>query len=293
MTLAGTDDYLQGGLVAWTSADNYAKVVAMRAPQGAWVIEFGRRIGGQMVCTDNPTSRVPLRAAAADRLQRHVIQGRSGRSTGATSHSIGAGSPSTGLVEPQDRGLRLQRHRQRGRRLRLVPRRRDGRRSRHVQGDRGRPRLPDPVRRNRRQPRGLEHRPTGMFTREADCTSTPTVVSGCWHSEPLEDDYSSSWTGSSPRTTTAASSSASPTRARPWVAVNHGYESRSTPPTPDRTTGAVYTFQCADLTARTPRSTRSASGTTTRSRSRASGSGSTSTTCWSTTSPATGPSPTG
>ena len=101
--MTGADDYLQGGLVAWTNATNYAKFVAMEKPDGDWVLELGRRINGDMVYTNADLPE----GAAPDELQLQLvstgtaIQGRWSVDQGATWQSMGAGYPATGLVAPK------------------------------------------------------------------------------------------------------------------------------------------------------------------------------------------------
>ena len=156
----GTDDYLQAGLVAWTSATNYAKFVAMETPDGDWVLELGRRINGDMVYTnaDLPDGAAPDDAAAADGLDRHrdpgPLVGRPGRHVdvdgrGLPEHRAGrprrSASPPT--TAPAARSARSTGSRWSTR----------GRRARHLRGHACRPGLPQPVRRHRGEHGGLEH----------------------------------------------------------------------------------------------------------------------------------------
>ena len=47
VSIDGTDDYIQAGLVAHVSASAWAKVVVMRRPNGEWTTELGRQNGYQ------------------------------------------------------------------------------------------------------------------------------------------------------------------------------------------------------------------------------------------------------
>ena len=121
-TMTGTDDYLQGGLVAWTNATNYAKFVAMEKPDGDWVLELGRRINGDMVYTnaDLPEGAAPddlqLQMVSTGTADPGPLVGRPGRDVAVD----GRGLPRHRAGRTQDRCRRLQRHRQPGRRVRLV-----------------------------------------------------------------------------------------------------------------------------------------------------------------------------
>ncbi len=270
-SMTGADDYLQGGLVAWTSATNYAKFVAMEKPDGDWVLELGRRINGDMVYTnaDLPDG------AAPDDLQLQMvstgtaIQGRWSVDNGATWTSMGSGYPSTGLVEPKI-GLAAYNGTGNGNQVGVFDWFR-------VTGD---PVVtPDTC-------TGTEADPgyrmlfdgtaesmadwhmagPGLFTREADCTlKTNGGLGLLWHTEPLEGDYSLQldWklpndvNGGvfvgfpNPETTPRYDGDAPNPAGDPWVAVDKGYEIQiDASDDADSTTGAVYNFQSADLAAR-------------------------------------------
>ena len=194
VTMTGTDDYLQGGLVAWTSATNYAKFVAMETPDGDWVLELGRRINGDMVYTnaDLPDG------AAPDELQLQLvstgtaIQGRWSVDQGATWKSMGAGYPSTGLVDPK---IGVAAYNGTGSQVGAFDWFRvgddvvvDPDTCEATQADPGYRTLFDGT------AESLEDwnmAGPGLFTREADCTLKGNGGMGLlWHSEPLEGDYS-------------------------------------------------------------------------------------------------------
>src|SRR6478609_5131378 len=47
VSIDGTDDYLQAGIVAYTGANAWGKLVVMRRPGGEWTTELGRNSGYQ------------------------------------------------------------------------------------------------------------------------------------------------------------------------------------------------------------------------------------------------------
>jgi hypothetical protein len=58
----GTDDYIQSGLVAYGDQQNYGKLVVMRHPQEGWVIELGKVTGGSL--SYSPIQKLPVGANA-------------------------------------------------------------------------------------------------------------------------------------------------------------------------------------------------------------------------------------
>ena len=194
LTMTGADDYLQGGLVAWTNATNYAKFVAMEKPDGDWVLELGRRINGDMVYTNADLPE----GAAPDDLQLQLVstgtavQGLWSVDQGATWTSMGAGYPSTGLVAPK---IGVAAYNGTGSQVGAFD-------WFKVSGD---PVIePDTCEATEADPgyrtlfdgtaESLEDwnmAGPGLFTREADCTLKGNGGLGLlWHSEPLEGDYS-------------------------------------------------------------------------------------------------------
>ena len=160
MSIDGTDDYLQAGLVAWTNASNYAKLVAMEKPDGDWVLELGRRINGDMVYTNADLPE----GAAPDELQLQMvstgtaIQGRWSVDQGATWTVDGRGLPEHRAGRPK---IGVAAYNGTGSQVGAFDWFR-------VSGDpvvepdtceatAGRPGLPDAVRRHRGEHRGLEH----------------------------------------------------------------------------------------------------------------------------------------
>ncbi len=96
LSLDGTDDYIQAGIVAHASAGQWAKLVLMRRPNGEWVTELGRPSGYQ----NGPT--LPAGAQDGITLQMYSrdgqVRGRYSLDDGETWTEIGSGFPSTGLA---------------------------------------------------------------------------------------------------------------------------------------------------------------------------------------------------
>ncbi|MCF6376585.1 DUF1080 domain-containing protein [Nocardioides KLBMP 9356] len=265
VTMTGTDDYLQGGVVAWTDAMNYAKLVAMEKPDGDWVLELGRRVNGEMLYTnaDLPDG------AAPDQLQLQMvstgtaIQGRWSVDQGQTWSSMGSGYPSTGLVAPK---IGVAAYNGTGTQTGAFDWfRLDG--DPVVEPDTCQATAADPGYRmlfdgTAESLEGWKMAGPGLFTREADCSlKTNGGLGLLWHSDPLDDDYSLQldWKLAgddnggvfvgfpNPETTPRYDGDAPNPAGDPWVAVDRGYEIQiDATDLPDRTTGAVYTFQGAN-----------------------------------------------
>lgn len=254
MSLTGTKDYLQGGLIAHTDTQNWAKLVAMRTPQGAWVLEFGRRVNGQMVYSNSPA--LP---GAPDELQLQLasagstIQARYSLDQGATWQSMGAGYPSAGLVEPK---IGVAAYNGNGSQVATFDRFTvtepvvEPDTCEATEADPGYRMLYDGT------AASLETwnmAGPGFFTREADCTLKGHGGLGLlWHEQPLEGDYSLQldWKLTADHNGGVFVGFPDPGND-PWVAVDHGYEIQiDATDDADSTTGAVYNFQSADLAAR-------------------------------------------
>lgn len=253
-SLAGTKDYLQGGLIARTNAENYAKVVAMRTPQGSWVVELGRRINGQMVYSHSPA--LP---GAPSNLQLQMvstgtsIQARYSVDQGASWQSMGSGYPATGLVDPT---VGVAAYNGTGSQIgqfewfRVTEPDVESDTCEATDADPGYRMLYDGT------AASLEDwnmAGPGFFTREADCSLMTNGGLGLlWHDEPLAGDYSLQldWKLTTDHNGGVFVGFPAPGND-PWVAVNQGYEIQiDASDTPDHTTGAVYNFQSADLSAR-------------------------------------------
>ena len=98
VSIDGTDDYVQAGLVTHASAGSWGKVVVMRRPTGEWVTELARESGFQ----NGPT--LPAGAQNAITLQMIAsdgrLRGRYSLDDGETWTEIGAGFPLAGLSAP-------------------------------------------------------------------------------------------------------------------------------------------------------------------------------------------------
>jgi len=98
VSIDGTDDFVQGGLVAHASAGSWGKVVVMRRPTGEWVTELARESGYQ----NGPTlpagaqNGITLQMIASD----GQLRGRYSLDDGETWTEIGAGFPLAGLSAP-------------------------------------------------------------------------------------------------------------------------------------------------------------------------------------------------
>ncbi|WP_167735942.1 family 16 glycoside hydrolase [Nocardioides sp. 503] len=254
LSLAGTKDYLQGGLIAHTSVENYAKVVAMRNPQGAWVIELGRRINGQMVYSHSPA----LPGAPSD-LQLQMVntgsalQARYSVDQGATWTSMGAGYPTTGLVEPT---VGVAAYNGNGSQVgafdwfRVTEPVVEPDTCEATEADPGYRMLYDGTAASLED---WKMAGPGFFTREADCSLKSNGGLGLlYYGQPMESDYSLQldWKLTTDHNGGVFVGFPDP-GTDPWVAVDKGYEIQiDASDTPEHTTGAIYNYQSADLAAR-------------------------------------------
>jgi hypothetical protein len=96
VSIDGTDDYIQAGLVAHVSGSQWGKVVVMRRPNGEWTTELARASGYQ----NGPT--LPANAQQAITLQMYArdgqLRGRYSLDDGQTWTEIGDGFPLDGLA---------------------------------------------------------------------------------------------------------------------------------------------------------------------------------------------------
>ena len=109
VSIDGTDDYIQAGLVAHVSASAWAKVVVMRRPNGEWTTELGRQNGYQ----NGPA--LPANAQKAITLQMYArdgqMRGRYSLDDGADLDRDRRRLPARRARERRHRRRRLQRHR--------------------------------------------------------------------------------------------------------------------------------------------------------------------------------------
>ena len=98
VSIDGSDDYLQAGLIAYSGNNAWAKVVVMRRPDGQWTTELGRNNGYQ----NGPA--LPANAQKAITLQMYArdgqLRGRYSLDDGATWTEIGDGFDLSGLGAP-------------------------------------------------------------------------------------------------------------------------------------------------------------------------------------------------
>jgi PKD repeat protein len=98
VSLDGTDDYVQAGIVAHASASEWGKLVLMRHPENGWVLELARASGWQ--------NSAPLPAGAENGITLQMVgvdgqlRGRYSLDDGETWTEVGSGFPLTGLSAP-------------------------------------------------------------------------------------------------------------------------------------------------------------------------------------------------
>ncbi len=121
VSIDGTDDYLQAGLVAYSGNSAWGKLVVMRRPGGEWTTELGRNNGYQ----NGPA--LPANAQKAITLQLYArdgqLRGRYSLDDGTTWTEVGDGFDLERARRAERRPRRLQRHGCRDRHVRGVHRR--------------------------------------------------------------------------------------------------------------------------------------------------------------------------
>ncbi|WP_139983071.1 Ig-like domain repeat protein [Nocardioides litoris] len=102
VSLDGTDDYLQGGLVLWGNAANFGKVTVIRTPADGWKVELGRVTAGTLAYTGSAT--LPAGAQTDVRLRLWVADGRLRAAysldQGTSWTVVGAGYAVDGISDP-------------------------------------------------------------------------------------------------------------------------------------------------------------------------------------------------
>ena len=97
VSIDGTKEYTQAGLVAYASSSAWAKVVVMRRPNGTWTTELGRQNG-------YANADLPANAQKAITLQMYArdgqLRGRYSLDDGTTWTEIGDGFDTSGLGAP-------------------------------------------------------------------------------------------------------------------------------------------------------------------------------------------------
>jgi hypothetical protein len=98
VSIDGTKEYTQAGLVAHVSTSAWAKLVVMRRPDGSWTTELGRQNGYQ----NGPN--LPANAQKAITLQMYMrdgqIRGRYSLNDGQTWTEVGDGFDTSGIGSP-------------------------------------------------------------------------------------------------------------------------------------------------------------------------------------------------
>ncbi len=98
VSIDGTDDYLQAGLVAHASSSEWGKLVVMRNPEGQWLLELARASGWQnsAVLPAGAQNGITLELYAT----QNQLRGRYSLDDGATWTEVGAGFSLSGLAAP-------------------------------------------------------------------------------------------------------------------------------------------------------------------------------------------------
>nr|WP_237448441.1 family 16 glycoside hydrolase [Nocardioides flavescens] len=101
LSVDGSDDYLQAGLLVWGDNGNYGKVVVMRHPQNGWVTELGRVTNGNLAyqnakLVDGQQQAITLRMWSDGEL----LRGAYSVDDGTTWVPIGDGLGVAGLSNP-------------------------------------------------------------------------------------------------------------------------------------------------------------------------------------------------
>ena len=98
VSIDGTDDYLQAGVVAYSGNSAWGKLVVMRRPGGEWTTELGRNSGYQ----NGPA--LPANAQKAITLQLYArdgqLRGRYSLDDGTTWTEVGDGFDTGGIGAP-------------------------------------------------------------------------------------------------------------------------------------------------------------------------------------------------
>ena len=100
VSLDGADDYLQGGLVLWGNAANFAKLTVIRTPADGWKVELGKVTANNLQYTGSAT--LPAGAQTDVRLRMWVsnglIRGSYSLDDGATWVVVGSGYAVDGIT---------------------------------------------------------------------------------------------------------------------------------------------------------------------------------------------------
>jgi PKD repeat protein len=251
LSIDGTDDYLQGGLVAHASAADWGKLVVMRNPAGQWVLELARASGWQ--------NSAPLPAGAQNGITLQMfasegqLRGRYSLDDGATWTEVGTGFPLTGLTNP---GIGLAAYNGTGtetasfERFTVGDPPLDPETCEPATPEAGYTMLFDGTRASVADWRMAG---PGSISRAADCTLfTQGGLGMLWHSDPIDYPYSLKldWKLAGDDNSGVFVGFPNP-GTDPNVAINRGYEIQiDATDDADSTTGAIYNFQAANAAAR-------------------------------------------
>jgi hypothetical protein len=251
LSIGGTDDYVQGGIVAHASATNWGKLVVMRRPTGEWVMELARASGFQNSAT------LPAGAQEGITLQMFASEGRlRGRFSlddGATWTEVGTGFPLTGLSTP---GIGLAAFNGTGAEVGSFERFSVG--EPPLDPETCTAATPDPgytmlFDGTRASVADWRMAGSGTVARAGDCTLfTEGGLGMLWHSTPIDYPYSLKldWKLGGDDNSGVFVGFPDP-GTDPNIAINQGYEVQiDATDDPDSTTGAIYNFQAADAAAR-------------------------------------------
>ena len=250
LSIDGTDDYVQAGLVA-RGGTEWGKLVVMRNPQGQWVLELARASGWQ----NSP----PLPAGAQQDITLELfasegrLRGRYSLDDGATWTEVGAGFALSGLSNP---GIGLAAYNGTGAEVASFERFTVG--EPPLDPETCEPATPETgytmlFDGTRASTEDWQMAGPGSISRAADCTLfTEGGLGLLWHTTPIDHPYSLKFDWKMAGDDNSGVFVGFPDPGTdPWVAVDHGYEIQiDATDDPDSTTGAVYNFQAADTAAR-------------------------------------------
>ena len=251
LSIDGTDDYVQAGIVARGAGGEWGKLVVMRNPAGQWVLELARASGWQ--------NSAPLPAGAQQDITLELfasegrLRGRFSLDDGATWTEVGAGFPLSGLSTPL---IGLAAYNGTGAEVATFERFTVG--APPLDPETCAPATPEPgytmlFDGTRASTEAWRMAGPGSISRAADCTLfTEGGLGLLWHTTPIDHPYSLllDWKMAGDDNSGVFVGFPDP-GTDPWVAVERGYEIQiDATDDPDSTTGAVYNFQAADIAAR-------------------------------------------
>lgn len=251
LSIDGTDDYVQGGIVAHASATDWGKLVVMRTPANQWVVELARASGWQ--------DSAPLPAGAQNGITLQLfasegrLRGRYSLDDGATWTEVGTGFGLTGLSSP---GIGLSAYNGTGAEVGSFERFSVG--DPPLDPESCTPQAPDPgytmlFDGTRASLADWRMAGPGSIARASDCTLfTEGGLGMLWHTTPIDHPYSLKldWKLAGDDNSGVFVGFPDP-GTDPNIAINRGYEIQiDATDDADSTTGAIYNFQAPDAAAR-------------------------------------------